>query len=255
MKKNVDYCLTHQELESNLYPKAIQNLSFEYVLTGLAKEYSLLHPKIGSQDLQKFNDVNTIGWTYLLVNPFFVAVSNGNSSALFRLFGEFYTFNFGIGSMSLYELINPRIANKQRAFKHLSIKTDDGPISVKFDNINSTDNFDTLLQDLRDTKVEIEKNKTISFAEICIVNEKGTPNSLCEAIDTGIETIKEQYESILQGNTETILFKSRYYPTFRKYLSDQSFNKLTYDEVLKAPKPFPLEGHRYRPRRGEPIVI
>ena len=76
--------------------------SLQYLLIGISESYSRL--KL-FRNIEQFNNENNINKIFVSCYPFFISTVNDYGPFLFKLFGDFYLFQYGPYSDKLDKLI------------------------------------------------------------------------------------------------------------------------------------------------------
>ena len=217
------------EQKSNPDISDILVLSFEYLLAGVSAEYSRIK---GISSFEDFNEKNSFNFTTLLSYPFFIALSNGHSESLYKLFGEFKAFNFGPISMSLYdELRGKSAAPPPRKLSYFSLGLTGEPGGFK---TTAKGRDFKEVQELICKKDVTYNNKTEPFENILIKSESGRSNPLVIAISSGIAAIKKQSrDTFFNGDTYSILFQANYFDVFKKASNSGTPKKIEYTQIEK----------------------
>lgn len=194
------------DLMSQVFPLAV-----EYLVAGICEQYSKLN---GINSAEEFNEKNKISpWT-LSAYPFFIALANGHSLALYTLFGNFYKLSFGPTSFEVFsELTN----EDNDHLKYFQINNNDATINLRVLDPNNHRSFGDIQESLKKEQIQIDQDNAFEFSRLRVAKDKPkngeeptTPLYL--AINNGIQTIISQSNSTFFNSDErTIMFQSNYY--------------------------------------------
>lgn len=243
-------CLTIEELDDKTLSgmSEIFRLSFEYLLTDIAIEYSKTVSTPAFKSIKDFNERNRVPRSLFLSYPFFVAVSNGHSASLYSLFGKFYATSFGPASLSVYRLIEGIGEFSESKFDFYKLGAASNPLGIE---IKNSDKYDgkSVWQAFKEIKDEIlsstvslaDENSPRKFMEFSVdskedyeesatfgysINIQESPSAetpLYKAIEASIEAIQSQSNhTFFDGTEEGILFQSRYFKEFRAFRQSNS---------------------------------
>jgi len=213
--------------------REIFSLSFEYMLAGIAEEYKAALAEEGKviDTLEDFNKYNTLGLSRVVVYPFFVAISNGYSNSLYNLFGEFKSFNFGPGSVSVYEMLryNSAEASDYPALHFFNIDFYKNPGKTEVIHPAAGRTFSDIKRDILAVRLCESDHK---FEEVKIASDAGNYKELYAAINAGISKLQHlTNEQFFKYNESEMLFRAKKIKTFNAGYFLHEAKTLRYKEV------------------------
>lgn len=227
--------LTLAELENKKATSGIKEVltgSFEYLLAGVCAEYSRIK-SIDQNDITAFNARNNLSFFTALSYPFFIALSNGHSKSLYKLFGDFYAVNLGPISMSLYTLLSDYPKHGLNILEHFSIDLS-GHQSLKVTSSIVKPNFVKIQEAIKNKTLTV-KGESCKFSDVKIYSEKQNESPIFSAIDSGIKAIKEQSgDTFFDAELRSISFPASYFKEIRRANASNRPIKLEYDLLEKA---------------------
>ena len=208
----------------------ILSLSFEYLLADVSQEYNDILQREGRAiSIEEFNILNRLDMLKVLVYPFFVALSDGNSKSLFNLFGKFKTYSFGPGSASVYTQILKPGADPVRPLKYFKINPVTYPIGLQ---VSKDFNFKEIKEEILAEKVDLLNHEKAEFRELNLESDNGTFNPIYKAIEAGVEVLQQESSKKFFASTEReILFRANFIPAFQKGYNSNKIDTITYNDV------------------------
>lgn len=203
--------------ENSLEIERLKCISFEYLLAGVAKEYSSIEGYTSTKDFNKFNNLS-IGKA--LVYPFFVAVSNGYSESLYTLFGNFISSSFGPAAISIYDLAD----KAQPTLSFFRLQSNQNKTGIEVIKTDEFTSFEKLKQAIKNFVILRDEGTEIKFSETSIEGDSGGQKTICDAIDNGIDLIREKFDkTFFEAERKTIVTKAKYFSAFKRlYFQDKS---------------------------------
>lgn len=232
--------LTTESLAQKQSPEIqkVLGLSFEYLLATIGKS-RFVSTKQFSESYAKSFTMST-----LLVNPFFVAVSNGHSKSLFSLFGDFYAFSFGPASMSLHTLLQEQAKTPQKdLLKYFKIDLTKTPISIAVNGGGKDSSFTNVQECVRNEAVSFNDEEKVTFENIEILSDEGKQAPIYKAIENGVDIVNLQSRNtFFEGEMDVIRWKASYFPVYQQAFNENRVLKINYEDTLGlSERPFPPE--------------
>ncbi len=219
----------------------IRKYAYQYLIAGIAQEYNEIKGPWSSLD--DFNKKNKLNFSSLLVYPFFVALSNGHSHALYNLFGKFESFPFGPVSISIYDMVKGK-----NTLEFFELNSSLNPLGVEVLATDKYANFVQIQNSIASNEFELSTGIS-TLSNIHIQSDRsaktgdGQFTPLPKAIDSGIQVIKKQSrDSFFTADNNGILFQASYFKAFKQAYRDSKYSILEYEDI-ESPvlRPFYLE--------------
>jgi hypothetical protein len=236
--------------------KQVFSLSFEYLLVCISGEYSSIQEAKGEKygNVSDFNQRNRLTPGVILSYPFFVALANGHSEALYKLFGPFLTLKFGPASTSIFTLMKENekgIANPPLKYFNITSQSSSGIEIMRSDEYGDlplTSVLPSIKGKIMDEYIEFA-DETVLFRDITVVQDISTNkddpdysqvSQLSKAIDNGVYAIVEQSEgTFLNGNVRSILAQSQYFKALVKAMKSNANSIVEYEQI-ESPRSRPF---------------
>lgn len=236
--------------------KQIFSLSFEYLLAGISSEYSSIQADRGEKysNVFDFNQRNNLTPGVILSYPFFVALANGHSEALYKLFGPFLTLKFGPASTSIFTLMKENekgIANPALKYFNITSHSSSGVEIMRpyeYDDLPLTSAFHSIKEKIMDESIEMG-DEAVLFRDITVAQDiaenKDDPGNqqvsqLAKAIDNGVYAIVEQSAgTFLNGDVRSVLAQSQYFKALVKAMKSNSNSIVEYEQI-ESPRSRPF---------------
>jgi len=221
---------------------ALRAISFEYMLARVAEEHA---ESLGFNyhDLNYFNHHNKLTHSGAFVYPFFIALANGHSDSLYKIFGKFETLTYGPASTPIIQMA---YAQENFKLKYFQLESAEKYSEIQIINPTSYKGFDDLQEKIKNTIVELPDGTKPSFCEIEIQsnefvsttvdsNQKAmirlhTP--LYRAISNSIEIIHQQSQKkFFAANGSSILYQASYFSAFKKAYKANKRTVINYNEI------------------------
>jgi hypothetical protein len=197
-------------------------LSYEYVIAGIADTYS---SQLQFDSIAEFNRRNKISYYLTLVYPFFVSLSDGNSEALYALYGEFYSLDFGPSSLSIHSTLE----KLPGSLHYFNTNSKSNPFGIEVKDESTT--FEQICRNIESTPV-ITNNGSRNFGQLVILNDERERTLLTDAIKKGIKLINERSNNkFFLSDEKTLLSQARYFKAFAKAYNKDELSLLSYDQV------------------------
>lgn len=216
--------ISHDELKnlSFVVKSGILQTSFEYLIVKLCEKYCEAN---SIKTIAEFNRENNISIIKAIVFPFFVTTSNGHYKALYSLFGDF-KYSENVGFMS--EKVLNNLIDKE-TFK-IEAKTFEIDLRTSIKNTQLT--WNRLLDNILKENIQLN-DANLNYRNIQIKKDDGCENSLCNAIDSGIDTLLELTSGKFFNYTEEVLRNKS-----KRYNSLNSEKEKEYDRIDEIRKSF-----------------
>ena len=238
--------LSNNQLNDKSSPGISQllSLSFEYMLSCIVLEYSILTKKNTVDD---FNVSNQISPTKTLLYPFFVSLSNGHSKSLFNLFGKFYALSFGPISFDVFNIFKNDIGN-HTSLKYFKINSDFNQLGIEILSNklgtpcpkNLKECVDLIKSNIKNTTIDFN-TESATFSDVIIESDLGKDKALFEAIESGINAIKGQSDKFFISDAEIIKLHASYFEAFKDRYNSNDVSVIEYDEIEEGKRrPFYL---------------